>query len=128
MRECHLTILSKRLEFQRLRILTHSGHNLRLQPKLVLEASSEVRDPALAITRYVWYLTNVIEHVPTGEKQNRDQTDRCPEVAVLNNRQDVRPRNAEKAEYADNASGRYCYLDVVDGPDKWWVGRVREQS
>jgi len=52
--------------------LTHCGNDLRLETKLVAEATSEVVEAALSISRNIWRLPDVVEHVPTGEKQHTE--------------------------------------------------------
>jgi len=58
--------------------LTDSGHNLRLQTKLVAESSSKVVDTTLSVSRYVGNFTDMIEHMPTSEEEYGDQTKGSP--------------------------------------------------
>lgn len=47
--------------------LTDGSHDLRLQAKLVLEPTGKVANAAIAISGHVRDLSNVIEHLTTGE-------------------------------------------------------------
>lgn len=47
--------------------LTDRSNDLRLQPKLTLEASGKVADAALSIPSNVRNLADVIKHVATSE-------------------------------------------------------------
>jgi len=70
----------------------------------------------------------VIEHVPAGEQQNSDQTDRGPEVAVLDDRQKIRPRHAQERDPAEHSSGSDCILDIVDRTNEWWMWGVGKMA
>jgi hypothetical protein len=69
--------------------LTHGSNNLSLETKLVLETTGKVRDSALAVACNVRNLADVVEHVATGEEEDGDQADGGPEVAALEDGQDV---------------------------------------
>ncbi len=69
--------------------LTHSCHDLRLHPKLVGKASSEISNPTFTIARNVGNLSNVVEHVATREQENGNKTDASPEITILNHREDI---------------------------------------
>lgn len=66
--------------------LTDSSHDLGFQSKLVLEASCDIADAAMAISNNVWNLPNMVEHMTTNEEENGNQADGSPNVAVLNDR------------------------------------------
>lgn len=77
----------KTLQKERLDIwlrLTHCGHDLCLQAKLVGETSSKVVDSALPVTRNVWHFPYVIKHMTTCEEQYNDEASCSPEISVLN--------------------------------------------
>ncbi len=76
--------------------LTHCGNNLCFQTELIGKASSKVAHPTSTVSSNIWHLANAIEHVPTGEQQDYDETDGGPEIAVLYNRKDIRPCHAHK--------------------------------
>lgn len=73
-----------RVPSSRDRQLTNSRDNLRFHTKLVLEAARKITNTPFAIPNHVWYLADMIEHVPTREEEDSDQADRSPEVSVLN--------------------------------------------
>lgn len=66
--------------------LTNGRDDLRFQTELRLKPVDEIADTATSVTCDIRYFANVVEHVSTREQQDRDQTDGCPYVAVLNNR------------------------------------------
>ena len=108
--------------------LTHCGNDLSLKTELVLEATSEVADTTLAVGLNIGDLADVVEHVSAGEEQNGDQADGGPEVAVLNDRQNVRCGDCKEGEDTDD-SGRYGDdLHVVDWALDGWVRRVGEMA
>ena len=99
-----------------------------LETELVLEAAGEVGETTLAIVTSVGHLADVVEHVSAGEEQNGDQADGGPEVAVLNDRQNVRCGDCKEGEDTDD-SGRYGDdLHVVDWALDGWVRRVGEMA
>ena len=53
--------------------LTHRGHNLRLQAKLVAEATCKIADSTLPITRNVGDLPDMIEHVTACKQKDSNQ-------------------------------------------------------
>jgi hypothetical protein len=108
--------------------LTHCCNNLGLKTVLVLEATSEVADTALAVGLNIGNLADVVEHVSAREEQNGDQADGSPEVAVLNDWQEVRCGDGKEGEDTDDSG---CYgddLHVVDRTLDGWVGRVGEMA
>lgn len=107
------------------RRLTHSGDNLRLKTKLVLETTSKVSHTASAVSRHVWHLANVVVHMSAGEKKNGDQADCSPEIAVLDNREDIWGRDSEETDRTGNSNNGRNDLDVVDWANDRWVRRVR---
>lgn len=108
--------------------LTHGCNDLRLKTKLVLETTGEVADTALAIGRNVGDFTDVVEHVTAGEEQDGDQADGGPQVAVLDNGEEVR-RSDEKEGQSTNNSGRDGDdLKVVDRANNWRVRRIGEMA
>ena len=108
--------------------LTDSSNDLCLETELVLEATGEVGETTLAVVTSVGHLADVVEHVSAGEEQNGDQADGGPEVAVLNDRQNVRCGDCKEGEDTDD-SGRYGDdLHVVDWALDGWVRRVGEMA
>jgi hypothetical protein len=108
--------------------LTHCSNDLGLETVLVLEATSEVADTALAVGLHVGDLADVVEHVSAREEQNGDQADGSPEVAVLDDGQEVRCGDGEEGEDTDDSG---CYgndLHVVDRALDGWVGRVGKMA
>lgn len=106
---------------------THGGDNLGLKAELVLEATCKVADAATAITRHVWHLSNVVEHLATDEEEDRDQADGSPEVSALKHRQQIRPHQVKDSQAARGCDRRNDPSQPVNRPlDRWvWtVGRV----
>lgn len=101
--------------------LTHSSNDLRLQSKLVLEPASEVADPALAISRDIRHLANVVEHVAAGEEQHGDQADSGPQIAVLQDRDKIWASNEEEGDDAKHSNGSGRDLYIIDGAVEAWV-------
>jgi hypothetical protein len=71
-------------------VLTNASDNLRLHAKLVLEARSKVRDSSFAIASHVGHLSDLVEHVSTGEHKDCEEAETSPELAALDERQEVR--------------------------------------
>ena len=108
--------------------LTHSGNDLCLETELVLEATGEVADTTLAISSNVRNLANVIEHVTAGEEQDHDQADGSPEVAVLDNGENVGRGNSQECEDTDNGGCDGDDLNIVDGTLDRRVRRVGKMA
>lgn len=68
---------------------TKSSYDLRLQAELALEARGNVAHPTTSVASDIRHLANVVKHVSTGEEKDRDQADGSPDVAVLNNGQNI---------------------------------------
>lgn len=73
--------------------LTHSGYDLSFQTVLIRKPSSKVADTTSPIPSNVWNLSDVIKHMATCEEKNSYQAYSCPEVAILNDGQQVRSSN-----------------------------------
>jgi hypothetical protein len=50
---------------------------------LVGKPSCKIADPSSTITGDIRYLSDVVEHVAAGEKEDSDQTYCSPNIAVL---------------------------------------------
>ena len=70
---------------------THSSDNLSLQAILILEASSNVANAALAISYHIGDLANVVEHAATNEEENQDHGESRPDTAAGDDRARVGP-------------------------------------
>lgn len=105
---------------------THSRHNLRLQPELVLESASKIAHSALVIRHDVRYFADMIEHVPACEQQDCNEADCGPTVAVLDHRQDIRRRDREKRDQSQDGGDDEGDLEVVDWTDERWMWNVGE--
>jgi hypothetical protein len=81
---------------------------------LVLETTGKVRDSALAVACNVGDLADVVEHVATGEEQDSDQTDGGPEVAALEDGEDIGSSDGESSDRSENGYSGSDDLDVVD--------------
>lgn len=108
--------------------LTHGGNDLSLQSELVLETTSEVANSALAIGCNVGNLADVVEHVAAGEEQDSDQADGGPEVAVLDDREEVRRGDGQEGEDTDNGCCDGDNLDIVDRANDGRVRTLREMA
>ena len=108
--------------------LTHCGNDLGLETELILEATSKVVDTTLAVGLNIWDLADVVEHVSAGEKQNSDQADGSPEVAVLDDRQKVRRGDSEESEDTDDSGCHGDDLHVVNRALDGWVRRVGKMT
>lgn len=95
--------------------LTHCSNNLSLKTELVLETTGKVGDSALAVACDVGDLADVVEHVATGEEEDGDQADGGPEVAALDDGENVRSSNGAGGDCSKNGHGGGDDLDVVDG-------------
>jgi hypothetical protein len=93
----------------------HCSNDLRLKTKLVAETSSKVADSTLAIALYIWRLPDVVEHMTTSKEQYSNQAKRRPQVTVLQDRGDVRPRNSKKRECSSSQNCNGANLHPVDG-------------
>ena len=96
------------------RKLTHRSNDLSLKTELVLEATSEVADTTLAVGLNIGDLADVVEHVATGEEEDGDQADGCPEVAALEDGEDIGSSDGESGDRAEDGYGGSDDLDVVD--------------
>lgn len=95
--------------------LTHGSNNLSLETELVLETTGKVGDSALAVACNVGDLADVVEHVATGEEEDSDQADGGPEVAALEDGEDIGGSDGEGGDRSENGYGGGDDLDVVDG-------------
>jgi hypothetical protein len=98
---------------------------LGLNTQLVLETSGEVVDVTLSISRDVGNLADLVEHVTSSTGQDHDDGKRGPDVAVLNNRQNIWPdlgANSHSSEHGN--SGSYPQ-NVVDRTLDGWLRSVR---
>jgi hypothetical protein len=103
--------------------LTHGSNNLSLETELVLETASKVRDTTLAVACNVRDLADVVEHVATGEEKDSDQTEGGPEVAALEDGEDVGGSDGESGDGSEDGYGGGDDLDVVD-----WTGEGRSRA
>lgn len=106
--------------------LTKSSDNLRLQPKLILEPSGKITHPALPISRHIGNLPNMVEHVPGREQEDGDQGDRGPEVAVLDDGQQVRGCDGAEGDQTQHRRRRDGEFHVVERPPEFRVRDVGE--
>ena len=100
------------------------GNDLRLETKLVAEASSKVGDAALAVAGNVRCLPDVVEHVAAGKEQHSNQAECSPKVAVLQDRSEVGPGYGEKREYTKHDDGDGDNLDPVDRAGDGGLGSI----
>jgi hypothetical protein len=105
-------------------MLTHSCNNLGLHSKLITETSCKVCDTTFAITGDIWYVSNVVEHVSAREHQDGDQTDRCPQIPVLDNGKQIWSRKTNKADRTQHDCRNGSRSDVVEGTTDRWLACV----
>lgn len=87
--------------------LTNGSHDLGLQAKLVLEATGKVADTAAAISGNIGNLANVVEHVSAGEEKDGNEADGGPEIAVLDDGQNIRRgSDDDRAQTKNDGDGR----------------------
>ena len=94
--------------------LTHSSNDLRLHAILILETAGKVTDPTTPVACHIWHFSNMVEHVSAREQQNHDQTDTSPQVAVLNDRHNIRVCHCDEREQSqENSDGdsNFCKVD-----------------
>lgn len=108
--------------------LTQGSNDLRLQTKLILEASCKIADTALAIIGHVWNLSDMIEHVAACEEKDGNQADGSPEVAILNDWQNIWCGDGKEGDDTEHGGGCHGDLDVLDRSDERWMGTVGELS
>jgi hypothetical protein len=96
------------------RKLTHSGNDLCLETKLVLETAGEVGETALAVSASVGHFADVVEHVPACEEKDGDQADGSPKVAVLDDGKKVGRGDCQEGEDTDDGSRDGDDLHIVD--------------
>ena len=96
------------------RELTHASHDLSLHAILILESACEVTDSTTSIARYIRYLSDVIEHMPTCEQEDSNQAYSSPQIAILNHRRDVRIRHGDECketQYNRDSNSDSCVID-----------------
>lgn len=110
--------------------LTHARNNLRLHAVLVLKPAREVAYAAAPIACHVRHFPYMIEHVSAREQQDHDQADAGPEVSILDDRGDVRPRDGDECKQAEQDRDAGADACVVDRAHDRGIGNggVRGQA
>lgn len=98
--------------------------DLRLESELIAETSSEVANASLAIARNVRCLSDVVEHVATREEENGDQANCSPEVAILDNGDDIGRSNSDECNKSKDADSYGDDLDPIDGAGDRGLGDI----
>lgn len=88
-RVCNPRNLERKGDRRKCQNPVNGGDDLRFETELVAESTSKVVDAALAVTLNVGCLTDVVEHVARGKEEDSNQREGSPEVAVLEERQNV---------------------------------------
>lgn len=70
----------------------------------------------------------MVEHMATGEEEDKNQADGSPDVSVLNQRSNVRPSNAYETDGAEECSSKGNVEHIVDWPLDLGVWSVREMT
>jgi hypothetical protein len=94
--------------------LTDGGNNLRLETELVAKSSSEIAESTFSVSGDIRHFADVVEHVSTGEEQHGDETEGSPEVAVLEDGDDVGRCDGDKGDGAKDSCRDGDDLDPVD--------------
>ena len=68
----------------------------------------------------------MVEHVSAREEQDGDEAHGGPEIPVLDHRHEIRPRNREEGDQADDCGGADHYAEIVDGSDERRSWSVRQ--
>lgn len=71
-----------------------------LKTELIAEASSKIADSAFSVAGDIWNLPDMVEHVAAREQKHGNETDRGPEVAVLQDRHNVRSCDGDESNCA----------------------------
>jgi hypothetical protein len=66
----------------------------------------------------------MIEHMSTGEEENANQAQACPEISVLQDGNNIRSCDSDEGDNTENGSGDGCDLYIVDGPDDRWFSNI----
>lgn len=97
---------------------------MRLEAELVAETTGKVADAALAVTLYVGCLADVVEHMAGGKEEDSDQGEGCPEVAVLEEGNDVGRGDSDDSDTSKDGGGNGDDLDPVDRARDLGLGDV----
>lgn len=90
-----------------------------LDAKLVREARCKILNAPMSVAGHIWNFSNVIEHLPTREQKDGDETDASPKVSILYDRKNVRSGDSHEGdEPKENSYGR-DNANVVDRSHKW---------
>lgn len=68
----------------------------------------------------------MVEHMSTGEKKNGNQTDCSPNIAVLEDGQEVRPSNAQECDCSQNCCSDCNTSQPIDRSCNGWVRSIGE--
>ena len=106
--------------------LTHCRNDLCLKTILARKSSCKVANAPLSIPSHIRDLSDVVEHVATGKEEDGDQADGRPQVAVLDDWQQIWIADTEE-RYASKHSSRHCYYtDPVYWALYWRMRSVLE--
>lgn len=108
------------------KVLTHGSDNLRLQTELALEAAGKVGDATAAIASNIGHVADVVEHVAAGEEQDGNHGAGGPEIAVLDDGQQVGAGGGDQGANAEQQGDASRPADVVDGSLDLWVRTAGE--
>ena len=108
--------------------LTHGCHDLRLHAILALETGGEVADATTAIAGNVGNSSDAVEHVSAGEKEDGDEADGSPDVAALDDGQDIGPGDKAGCQAARQYHRGDDPLHPVDRPLDGGMGTVGQMA
>lgn len=97
---------------------------------MVLETTGKVGDATLAITRYIRNLSDVVEHVARGEEQNHDDANGSPEVAVLEEGENIGAGDGGEGDETEDGDGADDELHPVEGTVEgrgWGRGKMARE-
>lgn len=90
---------------------------------MALEPRGKVVDATTSITSYIRHLSDLVEHMAASEQENTDQAQACPNIAVLDDGEHIRPGLENNTCDAQSADNRYYPSDVID-----WSAHSRVRS
>ena len=82
---------------------TDSRDNLRLKAELIAEPAGDVGYSTMPIVNNIWNTSYVIEHVPAGKQQDKNERDGSPEVAGVDG-----GLQGAVSEFQDYEGDRHC--------------------
>lgn len=105
--------------------LTESSDDLGFQLVLALESTRNVGNVTPTIVSSIGYVADRVEHVARGVDQNEADTEECQNLAVRNNRLNVRPDGDHRRNSTHDGDNRSDNLEPFGRPVNRRVGPTR---